>query len=167
MTLLLLSFIKVPPHSTPQARDLSPIMVLWLRIICLSIRHTQTYSAFKPQLKTHYFVLPNLPTEPQFSCIWLSWCSLHLICSLEMCPWSMYSCIACFDRINCSGMCTCLPALCCWRWIVWCMPISCFDCDVHSRFELWSALSQSSWIRRYTNVTYYYYCCCHTIICKW
>ena len=30
----------------------------------------------------------------------------------------------------------CLPALCCWRWIVWCMHVSCFHCDVHSCFEL-------------------------------
>ena len=34
-----------------------------------------------------------------------------------MCPWSMYCCTACLDCINCSGMCACLPALCCWRWI--------------------------------------------------
>ena len=66
-----------------------------------------------------------------------------------MCPWSMYCCTACPDCINCCGMCACLPALCCWRWIVWCMHVSCFDCDVHSCFELWCALSQSSWIRRY------------------
>ena len=79
-----------------------------------------------------------------------------MICNLEMCPWSMYCCIECFDRINCSGMCACLPALCCWRWIVWCVHISCFDRDVHSCFELWTTLTQSSRIRRYINVTYYY-----------
>ena len=61
--------------------------------------------------------------------------------------------------INCSGMCACLPALCCWRWTVWCMHASCFDCDVHCCFELLHALSQSSWIRCYINVTYYYYYC--------
>ena len=33
---------------------------------------------------------------------------------------------------KCSRMCTCLPALCCWRWIVWCMHVSCIDSDVHS-----------------------------------
>ena len=63
-----------------------------------------------------------------------------------MCPWSMYYCCsACLDCINCSETFACLPALCCWRWIVWCMHVSCFDCDVHSCFGLWSALSQSSW----------------------
>ena len=50
-------------------------------------------------------------------------------------------------------MCACLPALCCWCWIVWWMHVSCFDCDLHSCFELWSTLSQSSWIRRYVSVT--------------
>ena len=40
---------------------------------------------------------------------------------------------------------------------VWCMHVSCIDSDVHSCFELWSALSQSSWIRRYISVTHYYY----------
>ena len=46
-----------------------------------------------------------------------------LICNHEVCPGSMYCCIACLDCINCSGMCACLPALCCWRWIVWCMHV--------------------------------------------
>ena len=32
-------------------------------------------------------------------------------------------------------------------WIVWCMHVSCIDSDVHSCFKLWSAMSQSSWIR--------------------
>ena len=70
---------------------------------------------------------------------------------------------ACFDCINCSGMCACLPALCCCRWIVWCMHVSCIDSEVHSCFELWSALSQCSWIRRYISVTYYYYIVWHEI----
>ena len=51
----------------------------------------------------------------------------------------------------------CLPALCCWLWIVWLMHVLCIDSDVNSCFELWSALSQSCWIRRYINVTSYYY----------
>ena len=34
---------------------------------------------------------------------------------------------------------------------------SCINFDVHSCFELWSALSQSSWIRPYIRVTDYYY----------
>ena len=54
-------------------------------------------------------------------------------------------------------MCARLPALCCWRWIVWCMHVWCFHCDVHSCFWLWSALSQSGWIRRYVSVMHYYY----------
>ena len=83
--------------------------------------------------------------------------SLYLICNHEMCPWSMYCCSACLGCPDCSGMCACLPALCCWRWVVWCMHVWCVDSDVHSCFELWSALSQSSWIRRYIRVTYYYY----------
>ena len=69
----------------------------------------------------------------------------------------MCCCIACLGCTDCSGLCACLPELCCWRWIVWCMHVSCTDSDVHSCFELWSALSQSSWIRRYIRVTYYYY----------
>ena len=80
-----------------------------------------------------------------------------LICNHEMCPWSMCCCIACLGCTDCSGMCACLPALCCWRWIVWCMHVSCIDSDVDSCFRLGSALSQSSWIRRYISVTYYYY----------
>ena len=51
----------------------------------------------------------------------------------------------------------CLPAHCCWRWIIWLMHVLCIDSDVNSCFELWSALSQSCWIRCYINVTYYYY----------
>ena len=54
---------------------------------------------------------------------------------------------------DCSRMCACLPALCCWCWIVWWMHVSCFDCNLHSCFELWSTLSQSSWIRCYVSVT--------------
>ena len=84
-----------------------------------------------------------------FLCIWLLWCSLYLIFNHDMFPRSMYCCIACLGCTDCSRMCACLPALCCWRWIVWCMHVSCFDSDVHSCFELWSALSQSSWIRLY------------------
>ena len=86
-----------------------------------SIRHTQTYSSFKSHLRTHFSPKPSSRTP--FLCIWLLWCSLHLICSHEMCPWSMYCSIACLDCINCSGMCACLPALCCWCWIVWCMHV--------------------------------------------
>ena len=74
-----------------------------------------------------------------------------------MFPWSMYCCIACLGCTDGSRMCACWPALCCWRWIVWCMHVSCVDSDVHSCFELWSALSQASWIRRYIRITYYYY----------
>ena len=39
------------------------------------------------------------------------------------------------------------------------MHVSCIDSDVHSGFELCSALSQSSWIRCYIiiRVMYYYY----------
>ena len=62
-------------------------------------------------------------------------------------------CLACLGCTDCSGMCACLPALRCWRWIVWCMHVSCTDSDVQSCFELWSALSQSGWIRRYISVT--------------
>ena len=69
----------------------------------------------------------------------------------------MYCCIACLGCTDCSGMCACLPALCCWHWIVWCMHVSCIDSDVHSCLELWSAMSQPSWIRRYKRVPYYYY----------
>ena len=54
-------------------------------------------------------------------------------------PWSMYCCIACLGYTDCSGLCACLPVICCWHWIVWCMHVSCIDSDVHSRFELWSA----------------------------
>ena len=67
-----------------------------------------------------------------FLCIWLLWCSLCLICNHEMCPRSMYCYTACLDCINCSGMCACLPALCCWHWIVWCMHVLYIDSDVHS-----------------------------------
>ena len=103
-------------------------------------------------------------------CIRLLCCYLYLFCNHEMCPWSMYCCTAYLCCINCSWKCACLPALCCWRWIVWCMHISCFNCDVHSCFELWSALSQSIWIRRYISVTYsssfcsssYYYSARHS-----
>ena len=66
---------------------------------------------------------------------------------------------------DCSGMCACLPELCCWRWIVWCMHVSCIDTDVHSCFELWSALGQSSWIRRCIRITYYYYYLVATKVC--
>ena len=68
----------------------------------------------------------------------------------ELYPSSVYCCIACRGCTGCPGMCTCWTALCCWRWIVRCMHISCIDSDV------WSTLSQSSWIRRYIRVTYYY-----------
>ena len=64
-------------------------------------------------------------------------------------------------------MCACLPALCYWLWIAWCMHVSCIDSDVHSCFELWSALrklSQSNWIRRYIRITYYYY---HYMNAQW
>ena len=84
----------------------------------------------------------------------------------------MCCCIACLGCTDCSGMCACLPALCCWRWVVWCVRVTCVDSDVHSCFELWSALSQSSWIRRYISITssssssssssYYYYLCLQT-----
>ena len=92
-----------------------------------------------------------------FLCIWLLWCSLCLICNHEMCPWSMYCYTACLDCINCSRMCACLPAFCCWHLIVWSMHVSCIDSDVHSSFKSWSALSQSSSIRHYISVMYYYY----------
>ena len=75
----------------------------------------------------------------------------------------MYSCIACLGCTDCSRRRACLPALCCWRGIVWCMRVSCIDFDVHSGFELWSALSQSSWIRRYIRITYYY--CYYVCVC--
>ena len=77
-----------------------------------------------------------------------------------MCLWSM-NCVACFDCINCSRMCACLPELCCWRRIVRCIHVSYIDSDVPSCFEWWSAFSQSSWIRRYINVTYCRYYCCY------
>ena len=57
-------------------------------------------------------------------------------CNHAMFPWSLYCCTACLGCTDCSGMCACLPALCCWRWIVWCMHVSCIDSDVHSCFEL-------------------------------
>ena len=38
-----------------------------------------------------------------------------------------------------------------------CMHVSCIDSHVHSCFELWSALSQSSWMKRNINIMYYYY----------
>ena len=50
-------------------------------------------------------------------------------------------------------VCACLPVIC---WIVWCMHVSCIDSDVHSCFELRSALSQCSWIRHYIIITHYY-----------
>ena len=96
-------------------------------------------------------VLPNLPVEPRFCC------SLYLICNHEMFRWSMRCCVACLGCTDCSRMCACLSVLRCWRWIVWCMHVSCTDSDVHSCFELWSVLSQSSWIRRYIRITYYCY----------
>ena len=37
------------------------------------------------------------------------------------------------------------------------MYVSCVDSVVHSCFQLRSALSESSWIRRYIRATYYYY----------
>ena len=82
-------------------------------------------------------------------------CSLDLICNHKTCPWTMYCRIAYLGCTDCSGMCACLPALCCWRRIVWCMHVSRIDSDVHWRFESCSALSQSPWIRRYVSVTYY------------
>ena len=86
----------------------------------------------------------------------------------KMFPWSMFCCLACPGCTDCSGMCSCLPALCCWCWIVWCMHVSCIDSDVHSCFELWSALSHSSWIRRYIRAMYYYYYYYyHHIFCFW
>ena len=39
--------------------------------------------------------------------------SILLICNHEMFRWSMYCCIACLGCTDCSGMCACLPALCC------------------------------------------------------
>ena len=74
-----------------------------------------------------------------------------------MCPWSIFCCIAHLGCTDCSRMYARLPALCCWRWIIWCMHVWCFHYDVHSCFELWSALSQSHWIRCYVSVTHYYY----------
>ena len=70
---------------------------------------------------------------------------------------TMYCCIACLGCTDGSRMCACVPALCCWCWIIWCMHVSCPDSDVHSCFELRSALSQSSWIRCYIRIMYYYY----------
>ena len=92
-----------------------------------------------------------------YLCVWLVLCSLYLTCNHEMCPWSMYCCVACLGGTDCSGMCACSSAFCRWQRIVWWMHVSCTDSDVHSCFKLSSALSQSSWIRRYISVMYYYY----------
>ena len=71
-----------------------------------SFRHTQTYSSFKSV--DNPLVLPNLPVEPSF------WCSLYLISNHEMFPSSMYCLLHCLSGLtDCSGMCACLPALCC------------------------------------------------------
>ena len=51
-------------------------------------------------------------------------------CYPRLSPWSMYCCIACLGCTDCSVMCACLPAFCCWRWIVWCVRVSCIDSDV-------------------------------------
>ena len=66
-----------------------------------------TYSFIKSQLKTHLFS-HTFQQNPVCFC-----CSLYLICNHEMCPWSMYCCIACLGCTDGSGMCACLPALCC------------------------------------------------------
>ena len=61
----------------------------------------------------------------------------HLYCFVWL---FVYFCSGCHRiqlmHTDCSGMCACLPAPCCWRWIVWCMHVSCTDSDIHSCFEL-------------------------------
>ena len=82
-----------------------------------------------------------------------NWSKNYVGCKLLSRCWK--TALACLDCINCSGMCACLPALGCWRWIVWCMYVSCTDSNVRSCLELWSALRQSSWIRRCISVKKY------------
>ena len=101
-----------------------------------SIRHTQTYSSFKWQLKTHLFS-QTVQQNPGF---------YVYDCYGALCVWfAVMRCVPgpCIAALRVLIALTVLGcALCCWRWIVWCMHVSCIDSDVHSCFELWSALSQ-------------------------
>ena len=65
----------------------------------------------------------------------------------------------CLDCINHFGMCTCLPAFAVGIGLsgVCLSHVLIVMCDVRSCFELRSALSQSSWIRRYIRIMYCYY----------
>ena len=112
-----------------------------------SIRHTQTYSSFKWQLKTHLFS-QTFKQNPVFDalCIWFA----IMRCFHGPCIAELMSGLHWLFRDVCMFACALLLAL---DHLVY-MHVSCIDSDVHSCFELWSALSQSSWIRCYIYESY-------------
>ena len=131
-----------------QARDLSPIRVPSATHRCtpyLSHSWKPTGSP-KPCKRTQFIFYSYIYNYYDALCIWFA------IMRFVQGP-----CIAALHVWVAQVVPICFPALCCWCWIIWCMHVLCIDSDVHSCFELWSALSHSSWIRCYVSVTYYYY----------
>ena len=135
----------------------------------VSLNH---YAPFSPMGKCYHRVIKPFPSaRPKPS----NRTQFSMLCVFDFQPWDVpmvHVSLHCMSGLHwllrdvcmlaCALLLTldrlvyaCLSALCCWRWIVWCMLVSCIDSDVHSCFELRSAFSQSSWIRRYIKITYY------------